>query len=868
MELLEREPYLAGLQDTLAEARTESGRVALVYGEAGIGKTALLRAFAARQKISPVIWGVCDPFFIPLPLGPLHDIASHLSDSLADLLKAQTPRPAIFAAMLTELQHSTRVMIFEDVHWADQSTLDLLLYLSRRIALTRSMLVLTYRDDEIGLQHPLRSLLGELTGSEAVRRFSLPPLSLPAVSRLIGRRELDDRRLFQQTGGNPFYVTEVLANPIGAIPTTIRDAVLARAARLSADGHEVLQAAAVIGPRVEAWLLARVAHAASYGIDECLEAGMLVVQAEVLAFRHELARQALLETISPYKRQTLHRLTLEGLKSAASTRQNLARLAEHAEAAGEFQSVLEVAPAAARQASTASAHREAASLYRLVLNHAQMLQPDEHARLLEAYADECNAIDRRLESIEAYQQALEIWRSLDDLAQQGSMLASLTSMMSARGQDGAAEKYALEAIAMLEAVPPSPALAQIYRRKAFIELSNRNFDQALTWIEKSATVVERQGYTQDAVRARLLTGITWLHRDYAHGCQILEQAAGDAHAAGQRTSVAVVYANLGAVSCELFQIAQAERYLQMGLDYIARYDLDRLRHFILAYQANTFLYQGRWELAARPAEWVLKNAPESINSRMVALVALGRLHARQGSHPVSELLDETAALSSQMLGIDRLGMVYAARAEAAWLSGDAAQARREAATVYELAIRQRHPWFTGELGYWLQQAGESFELPDWVAQPYRLGASGQWEAAAAEWERLGCPYEQARALTAGPFNAQVAALTIFERLGAQPDAERLRHRLQAAGVSSVPHKPRESTRHNPFGLTNRQTEILALLTEDLSNAEIAARLHLSSKTVDHHVSAILARLQVHSRRAAAALARQLAYFQQASSDLA
>ena len=324
--------------------------------------------------------------------------------------------------------------------------------------------------------------------------------------------------------------------------------------------------------------------------------------------------------------------------------------------------------------------------------------------------------------------------------------------------------------------------------------------------------------------------------------------------------MAVIYANLGAVSCELFQLAQAERYLQMGLEAIAQNDMDRLRYFIFAHQAQTFLYQGRWETSAELAEWVLKHATRSVNSRMVALTALGRLRARQGEPQVNELLDEAAALTEKMLGIDHLGLVFSARAEAAWLAGDPERAGREAATVYELAIEQRHPWFAGELGCWRLRAGESLSLPDWAALPYRLQAGGQWEAAAAEWKRLGCPYEQARALADGPPKAQVAALRIFERLGARPAAEQLRQRLHSAGAINLPRKPRQATRNNPFGLTNRQTEILGLLTEGLSNAEIAARLHLSIKTVDHHVSAILSHLQVHSRRAAAALAREHASF--------
>jgi DNA-binding CsgD family transcriptional regulator len=200
--------------------------------------------------------------------------------------------------------------------------------------------------------------------------------------------------------------------------------------------------------------------------------------------------------------------------------------------------------------------------------------------------------------------------------------------------------------------------------------------------------------------------------------------------------------------------------------------------------------------------------------------------------------------------------VRAARAEAAWLAGDCERTIREARAVYDLAVSKRHPWVTGELAFWRQRAGDTVVPPGWIAPPFAFHLAGDWRAAAAEWERLGCPYEQARALADGDRAAQIAALAIFDRLGAQPAAADLRRRMRAAGLQSIPRGPRPTTRDNPFGLTSRQMDILALLAEGLTNAKIAARLYLSPKTVDHHTSAVLAKLGVHSREAAAAWARK------------
>jgi DNA-binding CsgD family transcriptional regulator len=225
------------------------------------------------------------------------------------------------------------------------------------------------------------------------------------------------------------------------------------------------------------------------------------------------------------------------------------------------------------------------------------------------------------------------------------------------------------------------------------------------------------------------------------------------------------------------------------------------------------------------------------------------------------VLDESLDLSHKQGFRQREGMIHAARAEAAWLAGDRERAREEARAAFDLALNHHQGWYVGELAFWMWRAGETVALPEWAAKPYALHINGDWRTAAEEWARLGCPYEQARALADGNYDSQVAALAIFDSLGARPAAEALRQQMQATG-QKVPRGPHSATRENPFGLTTRQTEILALLIEGLTNPEIATRLHLSPKTVDHHVSAVLAKLNVGSREEAAEVARRHPRFRQ------
>ena len=178
MELQERVDALDNLAEAWQTAVAGNGRVALVAGEAGIGKTTLVEQFVYHQAHQlRVLWGACDNLFTPRPLGPLHDIAAQAKGQLEALLPGDTDRATIFSACLSELQSPT-VMVFEDIHWADEATLDLLKFLGRRMQHTCSLLIATYRDDELGSHHPLRLLLGDLVRQSAVSRLGLAPLFL------------------------------------------------------------------------------------------------------------------------------------------------------------------------------------------------------------------------------------------------------------------------------------------------------------------------------------------------------------------------------------------------------------------------------------------------------------------------------------------------------------------------------------------------------------------------------------------------------------------------------------------------------------------------------------------------------------------
>src|SRR5581483_8909592 len=258
MELLERAEFLQTLAQYAGDAARRDGRLVLLAGESGIGKTALVEAFQQELKGARWLWGACDGLLTPRPLAPLFDIGVQAGGELARLCAAGAPRDQLFAALHAgiDVAGTLTVVVIEDVHWADEATLDLLIYLGRRLSRMRALLLVTYRDDELGEQHPLRLVLGDLATQRSTRRMGLPPLSGAAVRTLVGERDVDAAELRRVTGGNPFYVREILAAGWPSIPPTVRDVVGARMARSTPAAREAVRVAALIGTRVEPSLLA------------------------------------------------------------------------------------------------------------------------------------------------------------------------------------------------------------------------------------------------------------------------------------------------------------------------------------------------------------------------------------------------------------------------------------------------------------------------------------------------------------------------------------------------------------------------------------------------------------------------------------
>ena len=414
--LLERARFLEALEASWVDAIDGRGRLVLVTGEAGIGKTALVREFCGRQRPRPcVLWGACDGLRTPRPLAPFVDVAATASDGFAETI-ARGERPArCYAALIEELAAAApTILVIEDLHWADEATLDVMTMLGHRAEIVPALVIATYRDDELAADHPLRSVLGELRMGHGVRRLPLSPLSLEAVEALAAPAGADATDLYRVTGGNPFFVTEVLATGEERVPPTVRDAVLARAGRLSRPARGLLEATAVVPGRVEVWLLEAVAPDVVERLEECVASGMLTAGQLDVGFRHELARVAIEESIPPDRRVALHRAVLAALENRQGETPDCARLADHAEAAGDREAVLRWATQAADEAARGGSHREAAAQWARALRFSDGVALATRAGLLGRRVEECWMTDQFDAAIEAQKEALGCRRRLGD----------------------------------------------------------------------------------------------------------------------------------------------------------------------------------------------------------------------------------------------------------------------------------------------------------------------------------------------------------------------------------------------------------------------------------------------------------------------
>jgi DNA-binding CsgD family transcriptional regulator/tetratricopeptide (TPR) repeat protein len=516
--------------------------------------------------------------------------------------------------------------------------------------------------------------------------------------------------------------------------------------------------------------------------------------------------------------------------------------------------VLRYAAAAARRAARLKSHREAAAQYERALRFAGSADPVTLAGLHEGLADEIALLDRWNDAETAGERALALWREAGDRLREGDALRRLSRIRwnLCRGRE--AVDAAEAAVSALEPLGPSVELARAYATFANQRMLYADYDVAIDLARRARALATRFGATDvysDALitqaASRSAKGLDWAGQ--------MRRALDIALAGGHHREAGRAYSNLSGIHAGKREFAEAGRYLEPGIAFCDEHDITTFAICLRGEHANVLERTARWDEAVVLSKEILIKVGPSPANRLCSLIRLGMIGARRGEPGVWEYLDEAAATADEAGEPQNQVPARLARAEAHWLEGEMDAARREAELAHDVCATL-NGWLRGAVAVWLRRLGSPRPVGGEVAEPYRLLLDGDPIGAARAWIRLGSPYEAAMALADVPDEEALReALGIVIGLGARAAAQIIRQRLRVLGARSIPAGPHAATRERPFGLTRREYEVLDLICAEHTNAEIAAKLFLSVKTVDHHVSAVLAKLGVPTRAAARRVAQ-------------
>lgn len=863
--LVEREKEISQL-DKAAE-RTFAGRggIVLLSGEAGIGKTVLLEDFRLRLKrgeAHKLFWSGCDPLLTPRPLGPLHDVATRISTDVLELLEAGAPPASIFAALYDDLEQIQQpvVLVFEDVHWADNATLDLFKYLGRRVSFLQCLLIISFRDDEIDQQHALNTVIDVLPSAHTTR-ISIKPLSEQGVEQLAKNVDRDSGDLYEITAGNPFFVTELLAsdeNSQTSLPASIRDAINSRLSRLTPPERNFLETISLIPNAVSQDLVETLCgQIGEICAQACVARSLLQINEDnSVRFRHELARLATLARVPINQLKRMHGEILDALEKCKN--ENLGSLVHHAAGALDGKRVLKYAPQAATRAAALGAHREAVAYLATALRFVDEADTQLAAQLYEDWAYEQGlALPITDEVIEARRHAISLWRALDRKDKIGENLRWLSRLHWYRGESAEANHFGGEAIKVFESIPASSERAMAYSIRAQLDMLNDRMDDAFKWGKQALAVEEEFPNAEVRVHALNNIGSALAMRGDEEGLRYLQESLKLALANGFHEHAARAYTNMADVCLRYKKLEQAETVIENGIAHDTQFDLDSWTYYLVGFQAQLRMEQGRLRDAETIALGVLDLQSLTVLMRIPALIVRARSQTRLLNPAAQKNLKNVLQTAFDFDEVQYIVPARLCAIEFAWLNNDPYLAKEQLELLIEMQASSLDHWSSAEIAVWIKRFGFNLSyLPlDEVPKPHALELGGDCVQAADQWLSLGMPYNAALSLIQDDSSSEIKSLPraykILETIEAKAGLTLIRKKAKAKGIlSKLPRTkrgPYKATRRHPVGLTGREQVVLAFIIEGASNSEIASDLSRSKRTIENHVSSILTKLNVNNR---------------------
>lgn len=771
MELLEREHERTRLADAIAAAADGRGSGVAIAGAAGTGKSTLVQVACADGPRVRLLRGYCDPLSTPRPFGPLRDIADVAGfETLLGSEELFIPRVCeeVHAALSSE----PTVLVVEDIHWVDAATADVLRFLARRVAAMPLAVLVTYRDHEVGPRHPARQLLGDMASLDHLDTLLLRPLSESGVRRMVEGSDLDPARVHALTGGNPFFVTEIVKEPDRPLPGSVRDAILARTAEVTPEDFDVLQLVASAPDRLDERVLPALGVDLS-SLRRLEDTGLLSRSRGGLAYRHELARQAIESTVPAGGEADLHRRLLDALERADVLEP--AVLTHHAVAARDAERVQLYARLAADEAIRTGAHTEAGAFLQIALDHLRDDAVLERADLLKRLSFEQYLTDRLVEAIDTVRATIPLWQQVGDGAGLASAHETTGMFEYYNARRSEAETFVDRATGIALDTGALAEQSSATATQGFLAYLRNDVDAAAALSDDAAQIAQQVGDESLRLRAELVQILARLVTGDDSVRPALDDNIRRARAHGWDELASTGYSQLAFQDVEHRRLDGAASVLAVSLPFAAERDIPICSHWQTSVRARLSYQRGQWDAALADAELALDQDGMAVAklwphllSALVPLRRHGTLDERS--------LDAAWSLACSIDEPLRRLPLYSAYAEVMWTTGVADErVTREGVAVLDGVIGiPGSEWAVGELAAWLTRLGiEVAAAP--VAAPYRAAAEDRVDEAADWWERNGEPFAAAMALGDSTDHAHRARATaLLEELGARATAARVR----------------------------------------------------------------------------------------------